>query len=297
MEFARTCFHEFGDRVKYWVTINEPNIFATMTYLISRYPPAHCSLPFGNCSVGNSSVEPFVVAYNMLLAHAKASFVYLRQFQVPYYNLTHKQGGLIGIVTSSKMYKPYHDNELDRQAVLRALAFDAYDGIKPMLVMILDPLVHGKYPLEMRQLLKNDLPEFKKEERRLVKGSIDFLGINHYSTLYAMDCLHSPCDSEFSSPVQGFVKTIGIRDGVPIGEMEGSKCKRLTRSLMDNFEWAFGYSVRFGLYYVNRTSLAQIPKLSAVWYSSFLANQTVHRPMSLGSKAVSSDIKVTNSAL
>ncbi|KAI8005957.1 Beta-glucosidase 46 [Camellia lanceoleosa] len=73
VHYAETCFKVFGDRVKYWVTINEPNLFADMAYIRGHYPPAHCSEPFGNCSVGNSDVEPLAVMHYMLLAHAKAA--------------------------------------------------------------------------------------------------------------------------------------------------------------------------------------------------------------------------------
>lgn len=38
-------------------------------------------------------------------------------------------------------------------------------------------------------------------------------------------------------------------------------------SLLDNFEWAAGYSIRFGLYYMDYKSLQRIPKLSADYYS------------------------------
>jgi len=46
-------------------------------------------------------------------------------------------------------------------------------------------------------------------------------------------------------------------------------------SLMDNFEWADGYSKRFGLHYVDFKTLKRTPKLSAEWYKQTIANNRV----------------------
>lgn len=43
----------------------------------------------------------------------------------------------------------------------------------------------GDYPSSMRQRVGNRLPIFTARESALLKGSLDFVGINHYTTYYA----------------------------------------------------------------------------------------------------------------
>lgn len=45
-------------------------------------------------------------------------------------------------------------------------------------------------------------------------------------------------------------------------------------SLIDNLEWTLGYSIRFGIYHVDRKTLKRTPKHSAKWFANFLANAT-----------------------
>jgi len=82
IHFAETCFENFGDRVKYWITINEPNLYIAGAYKEGTFPPSRCSEPYGNCSTGDSNKEPLVSMHNMLLAHAKAAKLYREHFQV-----------------------------------------------------------------------------------------------------------------------------------------------------------------------------------------------------------------------
>jgi len=63
--------------------------------------------------------------------------------------------------------------------------------------------------------------------------------------------------------LQSHIEAIGraIQCGVPISGY-------YVWSLMDNFEWAFGYTQRFGLIYVDYETLKRYPKDSAYWYGN-----------------------------
>jgi len=75
----------------------------------------------------------------------------------------------------------------------------------------------GDYPLEMRQVLGARLPTFTSEERRkLQENKLDFIGINHYTTVYVKDCIYSPCMVDDFDGI-ALVSTSGERNGVPIG--------------------------------------------------------------------------------
>lgn len=50
-----------------------------------------------------------------------------------------------------------------------------------------------------------------------MKDGIDFIGVNHYATLYAKDCIHSICSLSGSRAILGFVDASKERDGIPIG--------------------------------------------------------------------------------
>ena len=77
------CFGEFGDRVKHWITFNEPWSYSAGGYAMGILAPGRCSLwEEPGCGAGNSGREPYVVAHHQLLAHAAAVAVYRRKYQV-----------------------------------------------------------------------------------------------------------------------------------------------------------------------------------------------------------------------
>jgi beta-glucosidase/6-phospho-beta-glucosidase/beta-galactosidase len=80
--YADVCFQAFGDRVKFWTTFNEPNLFIKFSYMLGLYPPKRCSAPFGPCNSGNSQQEPYVAAHNVLMSHAAAVDNYKKNYQV-----------------------------------------------------------------------------------------------------------------------------------------------------------------------------------------------------------------------
>nr|GMD85537.1 beta-glucosidase 40-like [Ipomoea batatas] len=169
--YAETCFEKFGDRVKQWATINEPRSVTVLGYDLGVQAPGHCSIFLHLlCTEGNSATEPYIVAHNLLLAHAAAVHIYRTKFQA-------KQGGKIAIVVESFWYEPLTNSHEDIEAKQRAL--DYYLG------WFLEPVITGDYPNSMRSRVGERLPIFSATESALVKGSYDFIGINHYTTWYA----------------------------------------------------------------------------------------------------------------
>ncbi|XP_020235694.1 beta-glucosidase 11 [Cajanus cajan] len=168
--YADVCFREFGDRVKYWTTVNEANACALGGYEQGSLPPQRCSPSFkNNCSRGNSSTEPYLAAHHMLLAHASA----FRLYEKKYKDMQH---GFIGFNLITYGLLPLSNTSEDISATKRAQEF--YIG------WFLNPFTFGDYPDIMKKNAGWRLPSFTQKDSNLVKGSIDFVGINFYYTHY-----------------------------------------------------------------------------------------------------------------
>lgn len=85
-DFAQVCFKSFGKKVKNWLTFNEPETFCSVSYGTGVLAPGRCS-PGVRCAVptGNSLTEPYIVAHNLLRAHAETVDLYNKYYKVHIY--------------------------------------------------------------------------------------------------------------------------------------------------------------------------------------------------------------------
>jgi len=81
----------------------------------------------------------------------------------------------------------------------------------------LDPVILGKYPEEMHEILGPDLPIFSESDMKMLKWGLDFIGINHYTSFYVKDCIFSLCE-QGPSRTEGYIQKTALKDGVFIGK-------------------------------------------------------------------------------
>lgn len=200
-DYADFCFKTFGDRVKYWMTFNEPRVVAALGYDNGFFAPGRCSRAFGNCTAGNSATEPYIAAHHLILSHAAAAQRYRQKYQAT-------QKGKIGILLDFVWYEPLTNSSDDAAAAQRARDFH--------IGWFLHPIVYGEYPKNMQQIVGERLPKFSPEEVKMVKGSIDFVGVNQYTAYYMYDP-HQPKPKVLGYQVDWNVGFAYERNGVPIG--------------------------------------------------------------------------------
>jgi beta-glucosidase/6-phospho-beta-glucosidase/beta-galactosidase len=105
-----------------------------------------------------------------LNSHAAAVHLYRTKFQA-------NQKGEIGIALNHDFAVPLTSSPEDIAAAERKNQFT--------MGWFADPIVFGKYPQVMRDIVGDRLPEFTAEESSLLRGSFDFWALNHYTTHYA----------------------------------------------------------------------------------------------------------------
>lgn len=199
VNYAKICYESFGDRVKHWLTMNEPWCVSILGYGRGVFAPGRCS-DRARSPEGDSSTEPYIVAHSVILAHAYAVKLYRDQFKS-------QQHGEIGITLNGDWAMPYDNSPENVAAAQRALDF--------AIGWFADPVYLGHYPESMRMILGDRLPVFTPEELVVVKGSSDFYGMNTYTT--------NLCKAGGDDIFQGYVDYTFTRpDGTQLGNQAHS---------------------------------------------------------------------------
>ena len=300
LEFADAMTHRLGDRVKHWITHNEP----WCTAIIGNFEGWHAP--------GLTDFKTALqVAHHVLLSHGKA--VPLIRAKVP--------DAKVGIALSLHPLRAASSRPEDLAAMAR------HDGLRYR--WFLDPL-HGRgYPQATLDAIGDAAPSVLPGDMEAIAVDTDFLGVNYYfPETIAHAPGHAPLDAKVLPPgevettamgwevapqglaelllriekdyhpgpiyitengscyedsvgADGEIDDVGrrhylmrhlaslrsaIADGVPVKGY-------FAWSLLDNFEWAEGYLRRFGLTHIDYDTQQRTLKGSGKWYRSFLRQE------------------------
>ena len=300
--YADVVSRRLGDRVKYWITLNEPWVSSFVGNEMGVHAP-------GLKDPGTA----WQVSHNLLLGHGLA---------VPVLRANGNPDTRVGITLVLTPVEPATDSPEDRQLALAA------DGKSNR--WFLDPVFRGSYPQDVLDRLaqQNILPTIEPEDNAIIARPVDFLGLNYYyrtilhqkpdgsteqiqpegaeyTTMgwevypQGLHTLLSRLHNEYHVPAiyitengVAFADTLSaheqvhdsrrlnylrehflsaqqaISEGVPL-------LGYFVWSLMDNFEWAVGYEQRFGIVYTDYPTQRRIIKDSGHWYSKVIAKNAV----------------------
>jgi beta-glucosidase len=292
-----------GDRVKRWITVNEPLVYATWGYVVGEYAPGRRWDLHGT----------FRAAHHLLVAHNRAAAV-LKSL-VP--------GAKVGIAHHLRWMDPADPSRPRDRATAGRM-----DSMANR--FFVDPYYLGVYPEEVLRRSRRFLPPGFETDAAAAKGTLDFLGVNYYARdryrwaplvpfAHAKEWAdpaapHNPLGweicpdgltrhlarlrDEYGNPEVAITEngypTIEepgrdplddpdriayLRDHVAaVGRAiaDGSRCTGFfCWTLMDNFEWSNGLAARFGLVHVDFETQERRPRASARWYRDVAAANAV----------------------
>ncbi len=278
LEFVNKILNRFRDRIKYWISFNEPLVWTMAAYGEGNFPPGYKDLNI-----------MMIALANILEAHSKV------------YDLIKSSisNSTIGIANNFIVFKKERDWFLLDRAV-RNKIHKFYN------LMIPDAFITNKLIASIPPLLK-----FEKEIK--LDNKIDFWGINYYYRLFTKFKLsltnpfyfytkHPETDTGWEIYPKGLYKIIKklskygkpliiTENGIAINNEEIRKkflkkhlkylFKAINKgidvrgyfywSLLDNYEWLFGKSKRFGLVFVDyEKDFNRIPKESFYFYKNLI---------------------------
>jgi 6-phospho-beta-glucosidase len=154
VKFAETAFNLFGDRVKHWITFNEPMVIVEGAYLYQFHYPKLVD--------GKKAIQ---VLFNLNLASAKVIKAYKKM----------NEDGKIGLILN---LTPSFSRSEDKKDVDAAKFADEFFNKS-----FLEPAIKGEFSQSLINILIKDniLWDATEEEMNVIKyNTIDFLGVNYY---------------------------------------------------------------------------------------------------------------------
>ncbi len=305
-EYTKVVIAAFSDRVKHFITFNEPQVFLGSGYRNGVDAP-------GKKFDDRDLIK---MAHNILLAHGTS----VRAFRALAPDCK------VGIAPTSGPAMPVSKDPADIEAA-RKVYFDIEpDRVINNVVWWSDPVFFGRYPehTEMFKKMEKYLPETYREDLKIISEPIDFYGQNIYNGNYyrwngaepewVAQSLNTPKTGRnwyvvpeclywgprflyerYHCPILITENGMACHDGVSLdGKVHDPnrvdflhrylrELKRAAEdgvdvmgymlwSFMDNFEWVYGYDCRFGIVYVDYETQERIPKDSYYWYRDAIAN-------------------------
>ena len=301
VDYAKVVVDALSDRVTYWMTINEPQVFIGCGYAIGKFAPFQ-KLPARDLAQ---------MSHNVLLAHGKT---------VKMIRECAKKTPKIGFAFSTPCTTPTDNSPLAIEiARQKSFAFTR-ERFTFETAWWADPIFLGDYPQDAYSILKSDMPNIKEGDMELISQPVDFYGVNIYysqaeenpNAYVENDYMGCP-RTQMGWPVTPEAlywgpKFLFERYGKPILISENGMAshdwvqldgkvhdpgridymKRYLRelhramqdgtevmgymywSIMDNFEWADGYDKRFGLVYVDYRTQERTIKDSGYFYQTVI---------------------------
>jgi 6-phospho-beta-glucosidase len=162
VNYATTLFKRYGDRVKYWITMNEQNVFTSHGWLMGMHPPG---------KVGDMKMF-YQVNHHAFMAHAK-SVIALHELYPD------------AQVGASFAYGPSYAYDRKPENAMAKMDFDDL-----MAYYWMDVYAYGRYPRAAIAQLKEQgvAPEILEGDEELLKeaaSQINFMGVNYYQTCVA----------------------------------------------------------------------------------------------------------------
>ncbi|CAG9769230.1 unnamed protein product [Ceutorhynchus assimilis] len=167
VDYARFLFKTFGDDVKNWITFNEPKQACEFGYGAGVLAPY----------ISSPGIKDYQCSHNLIIAHGKAYRMWEREFK-------EKQGGRVTMVIDSNWFGPASNSTEDIEAAERNMLFTyGWYG---------HPVNFGDYPEVMKERIAHRsalegfntsrLPSFTEEEKQIIKGTVDFMCVNIYTS-------------------------------------------------------------------------------------------------------------------